>query len=155
MGSLSNTITECTMFACLALTFLVLFSAASALEDESEIISEINAANQKAKNLAEDLTDLLARFETEGEEAFQNEEMYKDMVDKIQELAEATEEDNLIKLTETIKDRRIKEEEFQNSVENLQQLADKLEKASLSTNSKLEKESEMFGILETATSNKN
>merc|ERR1711892_720495 len=155
MGSLSNTITECTMLACLALTFLVLFSAASALEDESEIISEINVANQEAKNLAEDLTDLIARFEIEGEEAFQNEEMYKDIVDKIQELAEATEEDNLIKLTETVKDRRIKEEEFQNSVENLQQLADKLEKASLSKNSKLEKESEMFGILETATSNKN
>merc|ERR1712106_1066100 len=116
MGSLSNTITECTMFSCLALTFLVLFSAASALEAESEIISEINVANQEANNLAEDLTDLPARFETEGEEAFQNEEMYKDIVDKIQELAEATEEDNLIKLTETVKDRRIKEEEFQNSV---------------------------------------
>merc|ERR1711892_177513 len=127
MGSLSNTITECTMFACLALTFLILYSAASALEDDSEIIGEINVANQEAKNLAEDLTDLLARFEIEGEEAFQNEEIYKDIVDKIQELAEATEEDNLIKLTETVKDRRIKEEEFQNSVENLQQLADKLE----------------------------
>merc|ERR1711892_214653 len=151
MGSLSHTITECTMFACLAFICVARFSAVNALDDKPEILSEIDIANNKAKSLAEDLTDLLNRFEIEGEDMFQNEELYKEIVDKIQDLAEATEEDNLITLAKTVKDKRIKEEEFQNSVANLQQLANKLEEASLSTNSKIDKESKLFEIMETAT----
>merc|ERR1711892_675199 len=151
MGSLSHTFTECTMFACLAFIGVACFSAVNALDDNPEILSEIEIVNNEAKSLAEDLTDLLKRFEIEGEEMFQNEELYKEIIDKIQELAEATEEDNLITLAKTVKDRRIKEEEFQNSVANLQQLANKLEEASLSTNSKFDKESKLFEIMETAT----
>ena len=133
--------------------FSVLVSAcvATSLEDKSEIVNEIDLANNEAKVLADELTDMLTRIEIEGEDIFQDEELYKEIVEKIKDLAEATEEENLIKLTQTVKDRRIKEEEFQNSVANLQQLADKLEKASLSSNSKHEKDSEMVEILETAS----
>ena len=133
-----------------SILFSVLVSAcvATSLEDKSEIVNEIDLANNEAKVLADELTDMLTRIEMEGEDIFQDEELYKEIVEKIKDLAEATEEENLIKLTETVKDRRIKEEEFQNSVANLQQLADKLEKASLSSNSKHEKDLEMVEILE-------
>merc|ERR1711892_70518 len=127
MGSLSHTITECTMFACLAFICVACFSAVNALEDNPKILSEIDIVTTEAKSLAEELTDLLIRFEIEGEDMFQNEELYKEIIDKI------------------------KEEEFQNSVANLQQLATKLEEASLSTNSKFDKESKLFEIMETAT----
>ena len=136
-----------------SILFSVLVSAcvATSLEDKSEIVNEIDLANNEAKVLADELTDMLTRIEIEGEDIFQDEELYKEIVEKIKDLAEATEEENLIKLTQTVKDRRIKEEEYQNSVANLQQLADKLEKASLSSNSKHEKDSEMVEILETAS----
>ena len=130
---------------------LVSTCVVTSLEDKYEIVNEIDLANNEAKVLADELTDMLTRIEIEGEDIFQDEELYKEIVEKIKDLAEATEEENLIKLTETVKDRRIKKEEFQNSVANLQQLADKLEKASLSSNSKHEKDSERVKILETAT----
>ena len=133
--------------------FSVLVSACvvTSLECKSEIINEIDLANNEAKVLSDELRDMLTRIEIEGEDIFQDEELYKEIIEKIKDLAEATEEDNLIKLTETVKDRRIKEEEYQNSVANLQQLADKLEKASLSSNSKHEKDSEIVEIMETAS----
>ena len=139
-----------------SILFSVLVSAcvATSLEDKSEIVNEIDLANNEAKVLADELTDMLKRIEIEGEDIFQDEELYHEIIEKIKELAEATEEDNLIKLTKTVKDRRIKEEEYQNSVANLQQLADKLEKASLSSNSKHEKDSAIVEILETATKDK-
>ena len=130
---------------------LVSTCVVTSLEDKYEIVNEIDLANNEAKVLADELTDMLTRIEIEGEDIFQDEELYKEIVEKIKDLAEATEEENLIKLTQTVKDRRIKEEEYQNSVANLQQLADKLEKASLSSNSKHEKDSEMVEILETAS----
>ena len=133
---------------------LVSTCVVTSLEDKYEIVNEIDLANNEAKVLADELTDMLTRIEIEGEDIFQDEELYKEIVEKIKDLAEATEEENLIKLTQTVKDRRIKEEEYQNSFANLQQLADKLEKASLSSNSKHDKDSEMVEILETASKDK-
>ena len=142
------------MFSIFLFSVLVSACVVTSLEATTDIINEIDLANNEAKVLADELTDMLTRIEIEGEDIFQDEELYKEIVEKIKDLAEATEEENLIKLTQTVKDRRIKEEEYQNSVANLQQLADKLEKASLSSNSKHEKDSEMVEILETASKDK-
>ena len=136
------------MITFLSLIFLSLGSMGNNLEGRRK--SEIDSISNEAKNLAEDMTELLKKVEKEGAEIFQNEDLYKELVDKIEDLAQATEEENLIKLTETVKDRRIQEEEYQNSLTNLQYLADKLEKASSSSHNKNEKEREMFGILESA-----
>merc|ERR1719312_619067 len=123
----------------------------NALEEKDNIKSEIHSANNEAKNLAEEMNELLKRVEKEDKENFQNEDLYKELVGKIEDLALATEEENLIKLTETVKSRRIQEEEYQNSLSNLQYLADKLEKASSSSQNKNEKEKEMLEILESAS----
>merc|ERR1711913_145355 len=149
MGSVEDTTTGSTMITVHFFLLLSLHSVVYALEDEDDIISEIDIVNE-AKNLADEMSSLLKKIEVDGEETFENEELYMEIVDKIEALAQATEEENLIKLTETVKDRRIQEEEYQNSLINLQHLADKLEKASLSTNNKFEKETKMFGILESA-----
>ena len=138
------------MITFLSLIFLSLGSMGNNLQGRSNFKSEIDSISNEAKNLAEDMTELLKKVEKEGAEIFQNEDLYKELVDKIEDLAQATEEENLIKLTETVKDRRIQEEEFQDSLSNLQYLADKLEQASLSSHNKNEKEREMFGILESA-----
>merc|ERR1711982_118828 len=138
------------MITFLSLIFLSLGIMGNNLEGRSNFKSEIGSISNEAKNLADDMTELLKKVEKEGAEIFQNEDLYKELVDKIEDLAQATEEENLIKLTETVKDRRIQEEEFQDSLSNLQYLADKLEQASLSSHNKNEKEREIFGILESA-----
>merc|ERR1712098_350310 len=79
------------------------------------------------------MTLLLKKIEKEGVEIFQNEELYKELVDRIEELAQAAEEENLIKLSETVKGRRIQEEKYQKSLQNLDYLVNKLEKASSSS----------------------
>ena len=138
------------MITFLSLIFLLLASFGNAMEDRTNIKSEIDSVNDEVKHLSDEMNVLLERIENDGEEIFQNGDLYKKLVDMIEELAHATEEENLIKLTETVKDKRIQEEEYQNSLTNLQYLADKLEKASLSSHNKNEKEREMFGILESA-----
>merc|ERR1712002_490727 len=150
MGSLEDTASEITMLICLPFILLTLDSFGYAYEDKIDIKGEIDVVNNEAENLADEMTELLKKIEIEGEEIFQNGDLYKKLVDKIEELAQATEEENLIKLTETVKDRRIQEEKYQNSLTNLQYLADKLEKASLSSHNKNEKERKMIGILESA-----
>merc|ERR1712243_297365 len=136
MGSLEDTTTRITMITFLSLIFFSLGSMGNALEGRGNFKSEIDSISNEAKNLAEDMTELLKRVEKEGAEIFQNEALYKELVDKIEDLALATEEENLIKLTETVKGRRIQEEEYQNSLISLQYLADKLEKASSSPQNK-------------------
>merc|ERR1712168_1222700 len=150
MGSLEDTATRITMIIVLSLIFLSFASFGNAVEDRTNIKSEINSVNNEVKSLSDEMNVLLERIEKDGEKIFQNEDLYKELVDKIEELAQALEEENLIKLTETVKDKRIQEEEYQKSLTNLQYLADKLEKASLSSHNKNEKEREMFDILESA-----
>merc|ERR1711872_33284 len=133
MGSLEDTASGITMLICVPFILLTLDSFGYAYEDKIDIKGEIDVVNNEAENLADEMTELLKKIEIEGEEIFQNEELYKELVDKIEELAKATEEENLIKLSETVKDRRIQEEKYQNRLTNLQYLAEKLEKASLSS----------------------
>ena len=98
------------MITFLSLIFLSLGSMGNNIKDRINIKSEIDSVNNEAKSLADNMNNLLGRIAEEDKEIFQNEDLYKELVDKIEDLALATEEENLIKLTETVKDRRIQEE---------------------------------------------
>ena len=107
------------------LTVLVSLVGASVLET-SQMVSDLAEASLESQVLAEELQRLLARLEEEsGLET--DEEVLRDIVARIQEIGEATEEENYIRLTETVKQKRREEEELQVSIKNLQQLREQLE----------------------------
>jgi hypothetical protein len=81
------------MFSIFLFSVLVSACELASLEDKSEIVNEIDLANNEVKVLADELTDMLTRIKTEGEDIFQDEKLYKEIVEKIKDLA--TEEDNL------------------------------------------------------------
>ena len=133
---------------CFSLVHILCVGGEAFSEQDSDILSEIDDANVEARVLADELEQLLTKVEQEEDSnVFENDELYREIVAKIEDLAEATEEDNLIKLSAVVKDRRNIEEDFQKSLVNLQNLSDKLEKASMSNS----KEDEISSILETAT----
>eukprot|EP00091_Calanus_sinicus_P014024 TRINITY_DN31360_c0_g1_i1.p1 TRINITY_DN31360_c0_g1~~TRINITY_DN31360_c0_g1_i1.p1 ORF type:complete len:136 (-),score=50.26 TRINITY_DN31360_c0_g1_i1:66-449(-) len=80
-----------------------------------------------------------------------DENIFHEIVEKIQDLAEATEEENLIKLAETVKHKRMKEEQLQSSLLNLETLSDELAKITVSADNANDKDSKMAEILEIAT----
>ena len=107
------------------LTVLVSLVGASVLET-SQMVSDLAEASLESQVLAEELQRLLARLEEEsGLET--DEEVLRDIVARIQEIGEATEEENYIRLTETVKQKRREEEELQESIKNLQHLREQLE----------------------------
>ena len=107
------------------LTVLVSLVGASVLET-SQMVSDLAEASLESQVLAEELQRLLARLEEEsGLET--DEEVLRDIVARIQEIGEATEEENYIRLTETVKQKRREEEELQVSIKNLQHLRKQLE----------------------------
>ena len=107
------------------LTVLVSLVGASVLET-SQMVSDLAEASFESQVLAEELQRLLARLEEEsGLET--DEEVLRDIVARIQEIGEATEEENYIRLTETVKQKRREEEELQVSIKNLQHLREQLE----------------------------
>lgn len=107
------------------LTVLVSLVGASVLET-SQMVSDLAEASLESQVLAEELQRLLARLEEEsGLET--DEEVLRDIVARIQEIGEATEEENYIRLTETVKQKRREEEELQVSIKNLQHLREQLE----------------------------
>ena len=90
------------------------------------MVSDLAEASLESQVLAEELQRLLARLEEEsGLET--DEEVLRDIVARIQEIGEATEEENYIRLTETVKQKRREEEELQVSIKNLQHLREQLE----------------------------
>ena len=104
--------------------FLSLASA-SVLET-SKVVSDLEEASLESQVLAEELQRLLTRLEEErGLET--DEEVLRDIVTRIQEIGEATEEENYIRLTETVKQKRREEVELQASIKNLQHLRKELE----------------------------
>ena len=106
-------------------TVLVSLVGASVLET-SQMVSDLAEASLESQVLAEELQRLLARLEEEsGLET--DEEVLRDIVARIQEIGEATEEENYIRLTETVKQKRREEEELQVSIKNLQHLREQLE----------------------------
>ena len=101
------------------------------------------------ESLADDLNDLLKTIESLDKGDFADENIFHEIVDKIQDLAEATEEENLIKLAETVKNKRMKEEQLQSSLLNLETLSEQLELITGSNDN--DKDSKMAEIVEIAT----
>ena len=109
----------------LYLSVFLSLAHASVLET-SKMVSDLEEASLESRVLAEELQGLLTRLEEErGLET--DEEVLRDIVTRIQEIGEATEEENYIRLTETVKQRRREEVELQASIKNLQHLAEELE----------------------------
>ena len=107
------------------LSVLISLAGASVLET-SKMESDLEEASQESQVLAEELQRLLTRLEEErGLET--DEEVLRDIVTRIQEIGEATEEENYIRLTETVKQKRREEEQLQASIKNLQRLREELE----------------------------
>ena len=69
----------------------------------------------------------MARLEADAGDSSVTEEVVGEIVTRIQEIGEATEEDNLINLSRTVKTRRREEEQLQESIESLQRLGSALE----------------------------
>ena len=69
----------------------------------------------------------MARLEAGAGDSSVTEEVVGEIVTRIQEIGEATEEDNLINLSRTVKTRRREEEQLQESIESLQRLGSALE----------------------------
>ena len=131
-------------FLFLSLFLCNLFFACAEDDLNIEIRSEI-------ETLADDLNDLLTTIESLDEGDAADEKYFHDIVEKIQELAEATEEENLIKLAETVKNKRMKEEELQSSLVNLEALSEELEKISDSSANNGEKDSQIAEMIEMVT----
>ena len=94
--------------------------------DSAKMISQLEAASQESQELAEELSHLLDRIEV-NQDLVANQEILTEIVDRIQEIGEATEEDNFIKLSETVKQKRKEEEQLHESINNLQKLQSELE----------------------------
>ena len=109
----------------LYMSVFISLAGASVLET-SKMESDLEEASLESQVLAEELERLLTRLEEErGLET--DEEVLRDIVTRIQEIGEATEEENYISLTETVKQKRREEEELQASIKNLQHLRETLE----------------------------
>ena len=109
------------------------------------VISASTDIRTEIETLADDLNDLLTSIESLDKGDFADENIFHEIVDKIQDLAEATEEENLIKLAETVKNKRMKEEQLQSSLLNLETLSEQLEKITGSTDN--DKDSKMAEIV--------
>ena len=107
------------------LSVLISLAGASVLET-SKMESDLEEASQESQVLAGELQRLLTRLEEERD-LETDEEVLRDIVTRIQEIGEATEEENYIRLTETVKQKRREEEELQASIKNLQRLREELE----------------------------
>merc|ERR1712098_230499 len=130
------------VFVLFALLATVSVNAAS--KENSAIHTEIEV-------LADNLNDLLKKIESVGEGSVADEDIFHEIVEKIQDLAEATEEENLIKLAETVKHKRMKEEQLQSTLVNLETLSEELEKISDSPVHNKEKDLKIAEMIEIAT----
>ena len=91
------------------------------------MMSQLQAANLESQHLAEELSQLLARIESNNGDIEVEESVVQEIVERIQEIGEATEEDNLIRLSETVKQKRREEELLQESINKLDSLKADLE----------------------------
>ena len=107
------------------MSVLISLAGASVLET-SKMESDLEEASQESQVLAGELQRLLTRLEEERD-LETDEEVLRDIVTRIQEIGEATEEENYIRLTETVKQKRREEEQLQASIKNLQRLREELE----------------------------
>ena len=91
------------------------------------MMSQLQAANLESQHLAEELSQLLARIESNNGDIEVEESVVQEIVERIQEIGEATEEDNLIRLSETVKQKRREEVLLQESINKLDILKADLE----------------------------
>lgn len=108
--------------------------------------SEIEVAASESRKLADDLAGMLARLEIEedrnqavnaaviGEEA-EVEEALKEMVEKIEKLAEASEDTSTDTVNGLVKKKRVKEQELRKTLEQLEVVASQIEEAAGSADS--------------------
>ena len=86
--------------------------------------AEIERANLQSQDLVEELSELMTKIDENKVNV--DEEIFAVIVERIQEIAEAKEEDNLIRLSERVKSARLGEEELQQSVTELQDFISEL-----------------------------
>ena len=91
------------------------------------MMSQLQAANLESQHLAQELSQLLARIESNNGDIEVEESVVQEIVERIQEIGEATEEDNLIRLSETVKQKRREEVLLQESINKLDILKADLE----------------------------
>ena len=101
-------------------------SLSSAHTGETNLQAEIQRASTESQELAEQLTELLDLLQA-NRKITVAEDVSTDIVLRIQDIAEATEQENLIRLAETVKGKRMEEEELTQSINHLQDLSSLLE----------------------------
>ena len=101
-------------------------SSAQTQENKNNLQAEIQRASTESQELAEELSDLLDLLQS-NRKITVAEDIFTDIVTRIQEIAEVTEEENLIRLAETVKGKRLEEEELTQSINHLQDLTSLLE----------------------------
>merc|ERR1711955_33277 len=88
----------------------------------SKVMSdELEAVSRETQDLANELSELLARVESNKELAA-DENVFREIIDRIQEIGEATEEENLIELSKTVKKKRQEEQLLYDSIKKLEKL---------------------------------
>ena len=88
--------------------------------------AEIERASTESQDLAGELSGLLDLLQSDQEISLA-ENIFTDILLRIQEIAEAAEQENLIRLSETVKGKRMEEEELTQSINDLQNLGSLLE----------------------------
>ena len=73
------------------------------------------------KDLADELSELMARVEG-NDNVVVDQNIFREIIDRIQEIGEATEEENLIELSKTVKKKRQEEQLLFDSIKNLEKL---------------------------------
>jgi len=135
----------------LILAISSIFSAANPEADSGDEIlrSEIESAARESRALADDLAAMLARLEAEEsrEDAVDAavigdnkkvKEALTEMVDKIEELAKASEDSNLSQIAGAVENERINEDELERTLEELEIVAIQIEEVASSADSAVE-----------------
>jgi len=100
--------------------FLVL--VCSTFQLNSKVMSEeLEAISRESQDLADELSELMARVEG-NDNVVVDQNIFREIIDRIQEIGEATEEENLIELSKTVKKKRQEEQLLFDSIKNLEKL---------------------------------
>ena len=101
-------------------------SLSSTQTPASNLQAEIEQASTESRELTEELSELLDLLQS-NKKITVEENIFADILLRIQQIAEATEQENLIRLSETVKGKRMEEEELTRSIDDLQNLSSLLE----------------------------
>ena len=101
-------------------------SLSALLSPPTNLQAEIERANTESQELAEELSGLLELLQSDKEITLAD-NIFTDILLRIQEIAQAAEQENLIRLSETVKGKRMEEEELTQSINDLQNLGSLLE----------------------------